>query len=238
VPNSSDTEFPPYLKADVGEHVAGIRNGVLFRSAWGIEPGLPGAVDDPVLKIDMRGRRYVTAEELALDHSRIVIVPVEQPRTSSVLSADATREDYTANYLGMLDSCGEAFAQVIEAVAAGLEDGGCVLGCSIGRDRTGMVLALVLRGLGFAPDEILTAEAEMREGLADLVSVSPHTFEGMTREQVLQRLRAAHEPVIDSIGLCERRWGSVRSYLSAHGLDAGTWGRLERALLILDAGWP
>jgi hypothetical protein len=131
----------------------------------------------------------------------------------------------------MLNSCGAALAQVIEALAAGLEDGGCVLGCSIGRDRTGMVLALVLRGLSSPPNEILIAEAEMREGLADLVSVSPHTFEGMTREQVLQRLRAAHEPVIDSIGVCERRWGSVRSYLSAQGLDANTWGRLERTLV-------
>lgn len=230
MPNSRDAEFPPYLKIDVGDHAPGIRTGVLFRSAWGIDPGLPVAVDDPIWKVDMRGRKHVTPEELAVDHSRIAVIPVEQPSGSAVLATHATRADYTANYLGMLDSCGHALAQVVQAIADGLEDGGCVLGCSIGRDRTGMVLALIQRGLGMSLPDILAAEARMRAELARLVAISPHSFEGMTREQVLTRLRAAHEPVVDSIQLREPQWESVRGYLAAHGADPGVWPRLARAL--------
>lgn len=224
------TVFPQYLKIDVGEHVPAIRPGILFRSAWGIEPGLPGAVDDPLWKVDMRGRKYVTPEELAVDHSRIAVIPVEQPRTSSVLGVDATRADYATNYVGMLDHCGRELARVVEAIAVGLDDGGCVLGCSIGRDRTGVVLALVQRGLGISLPDVLRAEEGMRAAVAGLVEISPHTFDGMTREEILIRLRAPHEPVVDAVEECERRWGSVREYLAAHGTGPGVWPRLARAL--------
>jgi hypothetical protein len=222
--------FPRYLKTDVGQYLPGVRQGVLFRSAWGVDPGLLGAVEDPIVKIDMRGRRHVTPEELALDQSRIVVIPVEQPKTSAVLRDGATREEYTANYVGMLEHCGEALASVIGAIADGIEEGGCVLGCSVGRDRTGMALALVARGLGRSHEEILSGEVGMREELAGLVEVSPHPFEGMTRGQVVDRLRAPHEPVVDTLMVCESRWGSVRSYLGRHGLGEDVWPRLERSL--------
>lgn len=228
----ADPVFPRYLKTDVGQYLPGLRQGVLFRSAWGVDPGLLGAVEDPIVKIDMRGRRYVTPEELALDHSRIVVIPVEQPRTSSVLHDGASRAGYTANYIGMLDSCGEALAAVIGAIADGLDKGGCVLGCSIGRDRTGMALALTARGLGCSHEEILAGEARMREDIARLLQEWPREFEGMTRGQVVERLRAPHEPVVDSLVACESRWESVRSYLGRHGLKEDTWSRLERSLAL------
>lgn len=231
MPNAQDTEFPPYLKIDVGEHVPAIRTGVLFRSGWGIAPGLPVAVNDPLWKIDMRGRKHITPEELAVDHSRITVIAVEQPSGTPVLATDATRADYTANYVGMLQHCSTALAQVVQATAECLDDGGCVLGCSLGRDRTGVVLALIQRGLGASLPDILAAEARMRTEVARLVAISPHTFRGMTREQALTRLHSAHEPVVDSIDVCERQWGSVRDYLAAHGIDPGVWPRLARAVL-------
>lgn len=231
MPNPQISLFPAYLKIDVGERVPGWRSGVLFRSAWGIEPGLLAAINDPMWKVDMRGPKYVTPEEVALDHSRIKVIPVEQTAVSAILSAHATRAEYAANYAGILGHCGPALGKVVESIAVGIDDGGCVLGCSLGRDRTGLVLGLIQRGLGVSLPGVLAAEERMRADLGLLIEISPYGFDGMSREEILNRLRTTHEPLIDCLEECERRWGSVRGYFAAHNLDPDVWARLERALL-------
>lgn len=228
-PGAQAEEFPSYLKLDVADFVPGTTRGRLFRSCWGVEPGLPVAVEDPTAKLDLRGRRHVTPEELALDHTWIAVVPVEQPGGVLLREGDG-RAQYTANYLGMLDACGDELGEAVRVLAHQVAERGSVIGCSIGRDRTGVLIALVLRGIGIDAAAVQDGEARMRERLAELVEISPHAFDGMSRAQVAGRLRAAHESIGDVLAHCEDVHGGVRGYLAAHGVGPEIWDRLSAAL--------
>lgn len=222
--------FPRYLKLDVGDFVPEVRRDLLFRTSWGVNPGLVVAVDDPVAKVDLRGRAFVTAEELALDHRNIAVVEVEQPRRVAVADTDG-RAEYTNTYMALLSDCGSALAQAVQVTFEQIISGGSVVGCSLGRDRTGILIALMLRGLGLDVTEIQRSEASMRERLATLVDISPHPFEGLSRRQLSGRLRAAHESIGDMLRYCEDAHGSVQDYLGSNGLNRAIWPALGARLL-------
>ena len=222
----------PYIQVDIADHVSGLRPDRLYRGAWGVNPGLLDAVADDRLKIDMRSERHLTPEELALDHTRIVRIPVQQDGVVPTLHDNAGRADYTQNYIGLLDSCGPALGEVTRLAAASVGTGPVVIGCSLGRDRTGVLIGLLLAGLGYEFDQVLAAERSMRAEVAAQVQRCPYEFEGMTRAAVLQRLGAAHESILDILLHCQRHWGSARGYLRLHGVDDECWTGLAAALLV------
>jgi protein-tyrosine phosphatase len=140
-------------------------------------------------------------------------------------------------YVLMLERFGDRFATVVELVA---DAGGhpAVFFCAAGKDRTGLVAALVLAALG-VPDETIAADyaftagvmpvlAErnrmraLRRGAAVEVQLDAYgqalvTAEAATMLAVLGRLRAEH--------------GSVDAYLEHHGLAPGAVASLRAGLL-------
>ena len=136
-------------------------------------------------------------------------------------------------YVMMLERFGDRFATVVELVA---DSGGhpVVFFCAGGKDRTGLVAALVLGALGVADETIaadyaLTAgilpallernrvRAEARGVPAEVVEHELLTAEATTMLAVLERLRSDH--------------GSVEGYLESHGLPADAVPSLRTGLL-------
>jgi protein-tyrosine phosphatase len=133
----------------------------------------------------------------------------------------------------MLERFGDRFTAVVELVA---DSGGhpTVFFCAGGKDRTGLVAALILGALGVADEDIaadyaLTAGVlpvllERNRARADARGVAPEvaqnsllTAEAATMRPVLTRLRAEH--------------GSVDDYLEAHGAAPETLAALRAGLL-------
>jgi protein-tyrosine phosphatase len=136
-------------------------------------------------------------------------------------------------YVIMLERFGDRFARVVELVAD--SDGHpLVFFCAGGKDRTGLVAALVLGALGVADETIaddyaLTAgilpvllernrvRAEARGVSAEVVEHELLTAEATTMLAVLERLRSDH--------------GSIESYLESHGLPVDALPSLRTGLL-------
>jgi hypothetical protein len=136
-------------------------------------------------------------------------------------------------YALMLERFGDRFAAVVELLAEG--DGHpAVFFCAGGKDRTGLVAALVLGALGVADEEIATDYALTAENLPVLLArnraraaargvdpeVSHHELlvaEAATMLAVLERLRAEH--------------GLVDGYLERHGVAPPTVEALRAGLL-------
>ena len=136
-------------------------------------------------------------------------------------------------YVLMLERFGDRFAAVVELVA---DAGGhpVVFFCAGGKDRTGLVAALVLGALGVADEEIAADYALTEENLPLLLErnrtraaargldpeVADHALlvaEAATMLAVLERLRAEH--------------GSVEGYLERHGLAPEAVTALRAGLL-------
>jgi protein tyrosine/serine phosphatase len=136
-------------------------------------------------------------------------------------------------YMLMLERFGDRFAAVVELVG---EAGGhpVVFFCAGGKDRTGLVAALVLGALGVADEEIAADYALTADNLPVLLArnraraavsgvdpeVTEHELllaEEATMLAVLERLRAEH--------------GSVEGYLGRHGLAPEAVAALRAGLL-------
>ena len=140
-------------------------------------------------------------------------------------------------YVLMLERFGDRFATVVELIA---DSGGhpAVFFCAAGKDRTGLVAAMVLGALG-VPDETIAADyaftagvlpvlaernrvrAEARGASAevqlDAYGQALAVAEAVTMLSVLTQLRAEH--------------GSVDGYLEAHGLPPDAVTALRAGLL-------
>jgi protein-tyrosine phosphatase len=210
-----------FLKIDVADHVPGLRHGMLLRTAWGLEPGLVRTIGHSTVHIDLRRQQEKLPEELDIDQRRIITIPVHQANAAKRAGQDAGRVEYTEMYRDMLGSCRPAVVRLFDAVAGALEHG-AVLGCSMGKDRTGVLVALILAGIGVPTNAIVAAERSAREVIADAVRRTPNAGPPLTNEQILRLLRTAPESIGDCLEQCEQAHGSVAGYLAAIGIPGKT----------------
>ena len=198
-----------------------VRPGVLFRSG-----NLAGLDDAGVRAIAELGIRQVidlrADDEVTRDPSRvpesatIQRVPIFLGSVSSFFSSDVS---LTGLYRAMITESGERIVQVIRALIA---DRPAVVHCTVGKDRTGVSVALILAAVGAEEDAIVADYARTEALLPE-----------ERNRQVLARLRAAHPeaqhladlatrspaPVMrEFLAWVREQYGSVPEYLAGHGL--------------------
>lgn len=122
------------------------------------------------------------------------------------------------SYLDFLDRFRENFGAVVRAIAQA--EGAVCVHCMGGRDRTGLVTALLLRLAGVsredAAEDYALSEAALAEDHARWVAEAPD------EQERRRRLIFAVAPVSSMCGVLEeleRRYGSVRGYLAAAGVS-------------------
>ena len=133
-------------------------------------------------------------------------------------------------YLECLEGYGENFVGAVTAVARAPE-GGVVVHCHAGKDRTGLVVALLLRLAGVAPGEIAADYALSEVKLAELLD--PWLADAEDEQERERRRRIASAPPEAMLGVVEeldRRYGSARDYLLAGGAAEADLERVRERL--------
>jgi len=133
-------------------------------------------------------------------------------------------------YLIFLEAFHRNIAAVIEAVADAPE-GGVVVHCAGGKDRTGLTVALLLRLAGVAVDDIAADYALSEERLRP--RHERWLAEAADKEERERLRRMTVTPYASMVGVLEeleRRHGSVQAFLVSGGASAGIAERIRTRL--------
>jgi protein-tyrosine phosphatase len=182
-------------------------------------------------ELDERGRFPFESYPVAFHHLPVIDTTWDRElaRSENLPATEFLHRAYTA----MLAEGAPRFAAAFR-VLADADALPAVFHCAAGKDRTGLLAALVLGALGVAADDIVDdyalTQATMerflarvrseRDGAALIDSV-PQTF--------FAAEPAAMTRVLDDL---ERDHGSVRGYVEAIGVESDVMTRLEDLLLV------
>ena len=137
---------------------------------------------------------------------------------------------WTSSYTEILDEFHENFGRAVAAIADA-PDGAVVFHCAGGKDRTGLVSALLLRLAGAAIDDIAAdyalSEANLAAGPRSWIESAPDETVHRQREFMQQTPPAAMVRTLEQL---EARWGGVQPYLRAAGVSEEQLERLEARL--------
>ncbi|MBO0830473.1 MAG: tyrosine-protein phosphatase [Actinobacteria bacterium] len=137
-------------------------------------------------------------------------------------------------YRYFVDECGDNIAMAIAELADG-DALPALVHCSAGKDRTGVVVALVLAVLG-VPDELIAADYALSAVYLDpdRTPVLGQLQESTGFDDELTRLLLASPPELIRYVLTRVRElaGSVPGYLHAHGVSEAALTRLRSALIV------
>ena len=109
-----------------------------------------------------------------------------------------------------------------------------VFHCSVGKDRTGVLAAMLLAAAGVIDDDIIhdyTLSAPFMLALRDRWRNDP-AAPPEVKEVPDSHWEASAESMVRFLALIRRDYGSAAGYLEAHGADTSLPQRLEEALLV------
>ncbi|MBF9235262.1 tyrosine-protein phosphatase [Microvirga alba] len=141
--------------------------------------------------------------------------------------------DMSVRYCDAIDLCQPAISKVIVTIAAA-EDGGVLFHCSAGKDRTGIIAALLLSAVGASEDVVIDDYALTETVASPLIArlraealargTAPDLADGyLACEPALMRRTFDH---------LNRAYGGVRAYLSQLEINDAILARLERRLTV------
>jgi protein-tyrosine phosphatase len=134
-------------------------------------------------------------------------------------------------YLLTFERAGEAFARVLTALAEARAP--AVFHCSAGKDRTGMVSALVLGLLGVEDEVVVADYAATREHLDAIVArlTASRGYDGVFAALPPETLHAEPRTMLELLAGLRERWGGARGYARAVGVSDESVERLRGRLL-------
>ena len=179
--------------------------------------------------VDLRTQFEVETAPSALDGLPVRLAHI------SILSGDmqSLPLELEAIYRYMVDECGDAITAAIKALCA-IDALPALVHCSAGKDRTGVVMALVLAVLG-VPDPVIAADYALSSTYLDpdrtpaigQVQASTGLGDDLTRAL----LASPPALILDTLAWVRAASGSVEGYLLEHGLSAGDLAQLRAALV-------
>jgi protein-tyrosine phosphatase len=182
----------------------GIRRIVDLRRSSELEEDAPGDVTVEVVHVPF-------FEDVSLDKQ----IEIAQRWLEAPDDVSATRD----GYLEMLDTYR---ANVIAAIAAvaNAPEGGVLIHCMGGKDRTGLIAALLLRLAGVSVTDIADDYGLSAENIKPLWQQWVEDAGDETDRELRRRFSASpSEAMVQVLEELERRHGSVRGYLLEAGLS-------------------
>ena len=131
-------------------------------------------------------------------------------------------------YLVMLTTRQEAFRDIFSSIAAA--EGAALFHCFAGKDRTGLVAALMLDLAGVGPDHIAADFGETDLQLAAQYELWLSQTAPEKRDEMRDELRCPPERILGVLDFIDTKWGGVESYLEAAGVTATNINRLTTRL--------
>jgi protein-tyrosine phosphatase len=164
--------------------------------------------------------------------SRHVHVPLVQQSLSPFdPGIDWAQVDLRGRYVEMLELGGEAIRVIFEAV--GEHAAPIVFHCAGGKDRTGVVAAVLLRTLG-VPDGAIVEDYALSETYLR-TALEPYRRELLERrfapDVVAYLTSSPPQRMRATLRELDMRWGSTEAYLHAIGVGDDVVARLKECLL-------
>jgi protein-tyrosine phosphatase len=146
-------------------------------------------------------------------------------------SVDDVADHYAWSYVDFLERYRDRFGRAFAAIADA--DGTVVVHCAGGKDRTGLVAALLLRLAGVGYAEIGADYAVSEHNLSPEVEQRwlDAPVEGVERARREKLSRTPAEGMVRALGEIEQRYGDVAAYLRATGLNDEQIDRLRERLV-------
>jgi hypothetical protein len=175
------------------------------------------------------GRGLLELESLNFVNASVLNdAETDEPREQSTFDASYL----TRRYLQYLDLGGPAFVAAISEMTVA-ENYPLVFNCFLGKDRTGVLAALVLSCLGVEREAIVKDYAVTDERVQ--LIVDKFRRDPLVREAVNQThpaLLAAHEATMSGfLSEVDRRFGGARAWVEAAGVALERLERLEELVL-------
>ncbi|QEW19021.1 Tyrosine-protein phosphatase precursor [Marinibacterium anthonyi] len=189
----------------------------------------------PALVIDLRSEAEIAAAPgpLAAFPDRIHVPVFEGlAPVTAVLSQDPGLT-LSNRYIMALTAAPKAFVRVLTAMA-GVECGAVVFHCTAGKDRTGLVAALLLDLLGAAPGDIARNYSDTTRhapGLLDRLRAQA-LARGAPPTIVDRLLAARDDDMLSVLAHLRRAHGGAEGYLLAGGMKAADVERLRDRLAV------
>ena len=138
--------------------------------------------------------------------------------------------DITAFYVAALDHAGEAFAEGVRLIADA--PGAAVFHCTAGKDRTGVLAALLLEAVGVPRAAVIEdfALTHDRIGTVRERLLADAVRRGVDPQQFGRLLGATADLIEPALEHLDRRHGGAVAYLQAAGVDDATLARLRQKL--------
>jgi protein-tyrosine phosphatase len=226
--DGGETNFGAIVRADSVSQLSeagwealtayGVRTVLDLRGEHERDVDPPGNPPVEVLQVPFMEASEAEWEEIAEE--------IEAAAAAAPDVATSTRDVY----LIFLERFGANVAAALKAVANAPE-GGVVVHCVGGKDRTGLLVAFLLHLAGVPDEEIATDYALSEERLRPRHEA---WFEAADSEEELERLRRiAQTPAESMLGVfreLESRYGSVEGYLRSTGLTEEELERLRHRL--------
>jgi protein-tyrosine phosphatase len=180
--------------------------------------------------LDLRTQLEVDHAPSALDGLAV------RPTHISILAGDlqALPLELDAIYRYMIDECGDTIAGAIKVLSAA-DAFPALVHCSAGKDRTGVVVALILAVLG-VPDDVIAADYGLSAGYLDAERTPAigqlRASTGLGDDLTKPLLSSPPALILDMLARVRAAAGTVDAYLLEHGLNPADLARLRSALLV------
>lgn len=209
-----------------------IRDGVLLRSGNLASASPAGAAElaGRVQQIvDLRDDQEVATQPSARTDVPTTHLPLFLGSVASFFSDDSSLEDL---YQHLLEQSGERITDAVRVIARGPST---LVHCTVGKDRTGVTVALALSAVG-ADREAVIADYALTES-----QLPPER-----NRQIIEFLQTQHPEAKHAVALAtqspapvmrallagvDERWGSAAAYLSANGMTDEELAALRETLV-------
>jgi protein tyrosine/serine phosphatase len=184
--------------------------------------------------IDLRTDEEIMATSSGLDGTGDTGVRTYHVPLFDAAAIGGLPPELAAIYRYMIDDCGAAIAEAVGRLCAGNALPG-LIHCTAGKDRTGLVAAIVLAVVG-VPDDIIAADyalsgSQLDPGAATAIS-QIRAVSGVGRWLDLGALGAQPRVIHEALAHIRARAGSVTGYLLQNGLTRPDIETLRRGLLV------
>ena len=136
--------------------------------------------------------------------------------------------DMLQRYLHIVEKRPQAFRDIFDAMAE--TEGTVLFHCFAGKDRTGLVAAMLLALAGVSDDGIAADYAATDEQLARQYEVWIAEAPAEKRDVFRAELQCPPDRILGVLEYLEQRWGGVEGYLEASGVTPANIDRLSSKL--------
>jgi protein-tyrosine phosphatase len=136
--------------------------------------------------------------------------------------------DMFERYLAVLDNRQQAFRDIFDSVAEA--DGAVLFHCYAGKDRTGLIAAMLLALAGVPPDHIAADYGETDLRLAKQYEKWITEAAPERREAFREELRCPPERILGVLDHLQQKWGGVEGYLEAAEMKPSNIDRVSAKL--------